>query len=393
MHKYHPTVRRGFLALLALSVGLSSWAHAQSYTVSDLGTLPGKKMSSPAALNNQGQVAGTSFDSEENQSAFIHYGLKGMEDLGQSAPDSVNRAFGINSSGWVVGDSTFGGTAFGPSEFSHAALFANGTSYDLGSLTPGEYSRANGINVNGHVVGASGPKPGGKSGRAFFWSEQIRMIDLGTLGGEHAEALAINDSGYITGHAVTANLEINGPHAFLTYANANGKPEMKDLGTLGGESSYGTAINVNNHVAGYSSTLDNRIHAFLHDGAMIDLGSLGGKAAESDQSFALGVNAADQVVGYTYLPADRLLYGQPDGAITQPQPVAFLYQNGKMTDLNELIGSAANTYRLYSATAINDQGQIVANALEYESGLFRAVLLTPVPVDPPYRSRRAPVKR
>jgi probable HAF family extracellular repeat protein len=74
---------------------------------------------------------------------------------------------------------------------------------------------------------------------------------------------------------------------------------MVDLGTLAGDFSYGTFINANNHIVGYSTiNVDNdRVHAFLHDGStMIDLGSLGGASMESDRSFALGVNQADQVV-------------------------------------------------------------------------------------------------
>ena len=83
---------------------------------------------------------------------------------------------------------------------------------------------------------------------------------------------------------------------------------MVDLGVLGGLSSYGTAINNYNHVAGYSTvtndaTSDERVHAFFHDGTkMIDLGSLGGPGNRwgGDISVALGINNYDQVVGYTY---------------------------------------------------------------------------------------------
>ena len=49
-----------------------------------------------------------------------------------------------------------------------------------------------------------------------------------------------------------------------------------------------------------------------------------------------------------------------------------------MTDLNKLIGAAAETYQLNSAMAINDNGQIVATALFKATGTRRAVLLTPI---------------
>jgi probable HAF family extracellular repeat protein len=126
-------------------------------------------------------------------------------------------------------------------------------------------------------------------------------------------------------------------------------------------------------VAGYSTIndVDKRVHAFLYDGQkMQDLGSLGAGYEESDNSFALGVNAHDQVVGYTYLP--------PQGPIAMRQ-VAFIYTQGKMMDLNELIADEAKKqYRLHSATAINDKGQIAAIAFDNVANAFRAVLLSPI---------------
>ena len=93
---------------------------------------------------------------------------------------------------------------------------------------------------------------------------------------------------------------------------------------------------------------------------------------ESDYSFALGVNAHDQVVGYSYLP-NSIPSELP------PLQVAFIYRQGLMVDLNGLIGEKAAKYRLYSATAINDNGQIVAIAFHVPSNAVHAVLLTPKP--------------
>ena len=151
---------------------------------------------------------------------------------------------------------------------------------------------------------------------------------------------------------------------------------MRDLGVLGGLSSYGMAINGNNHVAGYSTLKanDERVHAFLHDGkSMMDLGSLGWKGTDTDVSVALGVNNFDQVVGYSYLP----------GVGEMPlQQVAFLWRRnsaggGQMINLNKLLITTARNYFLISATAINDNGQIVASAWDIHNGGLRALLLTP----------------
>jgi hypothetical protein len=59
------------------------------------------------------------------------------------------------------------------------------------------------------------------------------------------------------------------------------------------------------------------------------------------------------------------------------QQVAFVYSKGLMVNLNDLIGDAAREYRLDSATAINDKGQIAAIAWVNSASAFHAVLLTP----------------
>jgi len=114
---------------------------------------------------------------------------------------------------------------------------------------------------------------------------------------------------------------------------------------------------------------------------MKDLGTLASNSSNplEDQSFALGINSSDRVVGYTYLPD---ISANTDPA-TQPgtspvRQVAFVWYQGTMTDLNKLIGTAAETYHLNSAVAINDNGQIVAIALSKATGTRRAVLLTPL---------------
>ena len=375
--KHRFTTAAKSIALVAAFAFAGSAAQAQ-YHVKDLGVLPGKETSIPAAINEQGQVAGTSSAGASNASAFRYTdsGKAAMEDVSGN-PGSISRGFGINSLGQVVGDSNFGNR-----EVSRAALFVNGSAKDLGTLkTGGPFSRATGINASGQVVGFSSEKPDLDLGRAFIVNTaaqpgfSTRLTDLGTLGGVYAQALAINDFGFVTGNSqVGTNY---GPtHAFIWHGKT---PKMVDLGTIAGDFSSGTAINAKNQVVGYSTINkdDERVHAFLHDGQkMHDLGSLGSAYAESDRSFALGVNVHGQVVGYTYLP--------PQGPIDMRQ-VAFIYAHGKMKDLNELIvDEAKKQYRLYSATAINDKGQIAAIAFDSVANAFRAVLLTPIAsgVDP-----------
>ncbi|MFZ1221546.1 MAG: DUF3466 family protein [Chthoniobacterales bacterium] len=349
------------------AIGVSS-VGAQKYGLTDLGYLPNKKetVSTAAAINNSGWVAGTS-------GGAAYRFVKEMEEIGWD-PNGLSRGFGIDDFGQVVGDATFKGGSF-----SHAALFSNGSVRDLGTLKGSwPFSRANSINASGQVVGFCSQKFDSEGARAFLvnvpdgTTRLARMVDLGTLGGQFAQAWGINDSGFVTGNSQTKS-DFGVTHAFIWHA----KTGMLDLGTLAGDFSYGTFINPNSHVVGYS-TIDkgnDRVHAFLHDGKeMLDLGSLGGASMESDRSFALGVNSSDQVVGYSYLP------GPYPGPIYS-QKVAFVYSNGLMRNLNDLIGDSAIDYRLDSATAINDKGQIVAIAFVYSADNYHAVLLTPIGKD------------
>ena len=373
-------------ALIACFVLGGSNASAQNaYKVTDLGVLPNKEESVPAAINGQGLVAGTSSADTSGEAAFRYNPNQPapMEDIGLSNRGVISRGFGINNTGVVVGDSAFIASHTAASPVRHATLFGDGSRIDLGTLPKYTYSRANSINGFNQVVGFSGPALDTPKSRAFFWSKSTGMIDLGTLGGAYAQAFAINDSGFITGNSQLRGTDSQAIHAFLSPSPLGaGAIGMRDLGTLGGPFSYGMAINAKNHVVGYSATnkVDSRVHAFWFDGTgMKDLGSLAPNSSKlEDQSVALGVNSADRVVGYTYLPA---INPNTDPAVqpgtTSVRQVAFVWSEGTMTDLNKLIGTAAETYHLNSATAINDNGQIVATALSKETGTRRAVLLTP----------------
>jgi len=381
----------GFCSTAAIAyfvLGASDAFAQTSYTVTDLGVLSGKEESVPAAINGQGQVAGTSSAKTSGEAAFRYNPDNPalMEDIGQSARGLTSRGFGINSTGLVVGDSAVT-AASANFPVRHAALFTNGSIIDLGTLNGQTFSRANGINGFNQVVGFSGPELDNPKGRAFFWSKSTGMVDVGTLGGAYAQAFAINDSGSITGNSQLASSATGGAaaHAFLCPSPLRAGPiGMRDLGTLGGSFSYGMSINANNHVVGYSTVnnVDSRVHAFWFDGnGMKDLGTLAPRSSNAleDQSFALGVNSADQVVGYTYLPGPN---ANTDPAIqpgTSPvSQVAFVWSQGVMKDLNTLIGSATEKYHLSSAIAINDNGQIVASALSKATGTRRAVLLKPI---------------
>ena len=357
----------GLVACLA--IGIPTLCAQQNYAqhmyrLTDLGVVSGMTASEPAAINNLGQVVGTS--TVGPLGCAFRYANNRMVDIGGTG----SRAFGISETGMVVGDFA----QMEPLTPNHAALFRKGRPLDLGVLQGALYSRANAVNSNGFVVGYSGSEFDSDNSRAFVWSLATGMLDIGTFRGPYSQATAINDANYVTGNASIADA-IGARHAFLYQVWPGYGPQkpMRDLGTLGGVSSYGTAINMTNHVVGYS-TLNTRsdvVHAFLFGGKrLIDLGSLTPNLPWADYSVALGINNSDKIVGYSYVGSDNV------------KQAAFVYgtfpQSG-MLNLNDLISpNTEQQYWLFAATAINDQGQITACAYSGADGLTHAVLLTPL---------------
>lgn len=135
-----------------------------------------------------------------------------------------------------------------------------------------------------------------------------------------------------------------------------------DLGNLGGPLSLTSAINDRGDVDGASSTKDGPVHAYLWTkewGQMRDLGTL-----HSDDQLVVApccktVNNLRQVVGFL-LDADFNSH-------------AFLWQNGFMMDMNDLIPKESG-WNLQAAQSINDAGEITGSGLiNGETHAFLAV--------------------
>jgi probable HAF family extracellular repeat protein len=185
------------------------------------------------------------------------------------------------------------------------------------------------------------------------------MRDLGTLGGTVAQAVnGLNERGEVVGSTTLAGDLTH--HAFLW----DGKNPI-DLGTLGGENAEADWVNDAEEVVGiaqYTVSCPNGLggaHAFLwKNGVMKDLGTTDGLA----NSEAVFINSRAQVVGYSFTC---------DFSVID----AFLWEKGSIVDLNTLI-SPKSTLQLAIATYIDDRGEITALGV-LPSGNVHAVLLTP----------------
>ena len=125
-----------------------------------------------------------------SSSAALSYSIRDLGTLG----GTQSAAFDINEQGLVAGEAFTAGDAT-----AYAVMWDEGGITNLGTLDGGAYSRAYGINSSGQVVGYSDVTYNNQQvQRAFIWDGN-NISDLGTLGGRYGEAASINDSSAIVG--------------------------------------------------------------------------------------------------------------------------------------------------------------------------------------------------
>ena len=315
----------------------------------ELGWLNGLRVR-PNAINSRGWTAGyraglgadhrAFVSSEDEENGFV-------VDLG-TLGGSQSEATDINDLGLVVGWSNYESDKVDDTNASSDELYsfpdAGDAIIDLDALVlPGDR----------HAFFSNGSALPGS------------MIDLGTLGGDESEALAINNRAQVVGWA---NTNDGSARAFLS--DGTGLPgSMVDLGTFGGASAA-TDINDSGQVVGWSYTnpdysfdnpfpYDGPRRAFLSDGSglpgsMIDLGTFGGEKSE-----AVAINNSGQIVGWTETED-----GTKHAFLTNAaSPNTLIDLNGYLTP-REL-----EQWRLEKPIAINNAGQILTEA-RYIGGCF-----------------------
>ena len=369
------------------------------------------------AINNTGQVVGWMESGDAHHSALWHVetttDLDGTVHFSLLHPyplfdEGYSDSYDISNANQIVGTARTNIDCDPTILITNAFILRPATLTDLATPYPGDAltnlgtlgapcsapdSAAVGISNFNHVVGWADLADGSThayitvpAGGVFYEDldgDGVNDLatDLATLRGDSdpvSSATAVNDDGVVTGYSYTLATPAgaDGPraayHAFLvTPADTNadgvgdlwyrdndadkGNDLMQDLGTLGGYNSWGRDINNSNQVVGESDTDpaqtdgENLTRAFFwQNNTMIDLGGL----VDAGFSSAAAINEDGVIVGWA---------GNEDG-----QRRAFIYQDGEMQDLNDLICTQTESgitfvagITLNEARDINDDGWIV----------------------------------
>ncbi len=335
-------------ALLALSLTTARLAaQLVDYTLTDLGAAE-----EVVGFNNAGEVT----FAKRNSSNYPVEGLRVYRLTAGGTIEVANLTLPArplastvesNALGQVMGRISTGGISY------NWTFFYDGTQIIDFGANSGFEGRA--LNASGQITGTV--TSGGITQASLYTGGS--MVNIGTLGGSSTVSYAINDAGQVTGFSRDSN---NRNHAFLYSGGV-----LQDLGALNGAggSSLGYGINAAGWVTGQSSTgTPFQFKVFVHDGTtMHDLGNLGGTATGYE------INASGQILGVA------------SGGTLNNQHV-IVSSGGVIYDLNDLVGPQLGALFQGSSfnrnSRLNDSGQIVTRTRI--NGVDRTVLLTPTAV-------------
>jgi probable HAF family extracellular repeat protein len=319
--RYH--FRLGRLIALALlwascvALPSSLRATAPTYKITDLGVPSGYSDTEAVAINNSGQIAGNTYDSNNNQHAFL-YSNGTFTVIPTPSGFSTVRAVGMNNSGEIIGvmlEDEGGFVGF---------VYANGSLQQLGyGVSP------NAINDSGVIVGDDPD--------AFISSSDLGVID----GYGESSAVGIDSAGQVlVGEGVGAP-SFEGGGLFLysggSYTN------------LGVDNGYDFTMNAEGMIVGELANFD----PFLYvNGTLTDLTT---KGVYNDAEPA-GINSAGTIIGQ-----------------------GFIYMNSTEYSLFNLNISGISSWNLDSIdlTCINDSGQISGGGYLEGDSTEHLMLLTP----------------
>ena len=331
------------------------------YRMEPLGLLPSGKLSGQAtAINDSGQVTGTS----DNKTFIWQDGAMQYLPLPQGAISSVGRD--INNLGEICGQDTF---RTGSPPFYLTSYEAFTWDETSGRETISGFTKADRINDSGTMIVGGQLVIGGSGSLLFSDGAQAALAPL--EGDTGATPRAINNSDVAAGGS-SIQVSETGPGGlimFVTYHTATIWTDPDTPVALGyldpsDDSSIVTGLNDSGVAVGTSEGDATGKRGFIWTDAMTGMEDLGDLGADFVSPAAISDN--NLVVGSAQLAE---LPGGESGPVH-----AFVWQDGAMQDINDLIPSATDT-ELTGAVDVNASGQILCRGTV--DGSLDAFVLTP----------------
>ena len=374
-------------ALLSAAIFFSNADAVPSYEIQGLGALnPSFFSSSAEAINNLGQVVGSSVGLNFFSQAYFWDPVTGMEAIGTLPESESSSAFGVNDNGEVVGFSPVSMLPAPPGQADHFIWDRTNGIRTLGATHPQDsFGIASDINNNSQVAGtALYPHPTDPNiflnATPSMWDPINGNQDLGSLSADPiyggGSAAAINEAGFIVGDVFDALRSTSGQRgvveAFI-WDEATGITALNHLNPAHAISAA-IEINNNNDVVGFSEIDINVIRAVLWESANGDPIELGLLDPSDGTSFARSINDDGLIVGdivnSTIFPG----FG--------PNPLATIWEDNVAYYLGNLLVNPDGWLGLLAANDINELGQIVGTGVRGDPLLgnftFEAFILTPV---------------
>jgi probable HAF family extracellular repeat protein len=320
-----------------------------TYTILDIGILPGAQSTNAFGINNSRQIVGCCTYPNGETHAFVWDQTNGMQDISlANAPNS--QALAINAVGQIAGASNYAFMSPNDLAVMSATLWTNNAVSELVVDVNGSAAQS----INGSGVAACNVGTNNQNYAAKLSS--AGLVPLGPvgpgLGVMSSYGNGINDAEQVVG---AIQIDAAGDtHAALWDSAGN----MQDLGTSG-DSSTALAINNAQTVVG-EFHLNSSARGFVwmpNVPGMRDLNP-GGPAFTP-----FGLNARGDVVG---IYAGTGLAG-------------IILSGGTVQDLNPLV--PAGSPQLQIAKGIDDSGDIIAWSTS--GAVTRSYLLVPVPIKHP----------
>jgi probable HAF family extracellular repeat protein len=322
---------------------------APTYSLLDLGLVPKATTAWGVSLSQKGNNVAVESNAPQihERAARYHNGsLKSLGTLGGGRSTAMD----VNNTGVEVGNSLDAAAA------SRAFVYQNGVISELPDLG-GDASGANALNDHGVIVGLAAV-PGGSDPRAVEWVNGQLSVLPGLGAASNAQANAVNEAGDVVGSSWSATNLL--PQHAVMWKGGQVIDLIPQQQVVGNEAH---AISNNDAVVGdtcATSTAPCTDGGWLWDDGVVASDPLGTGGASSN---AESINNHWNVVGR----------GQDPTGTWFP----WLFFNGQIYNLNNLLAAGASGWTITNAAHINNLGQIAATAISPSDGQAHAVLLTP----------------